>query len=423
MALPTSHASTLQAENHGLRLQLENVIGAARNVQDVLRRLWSQHESEQLQIQQLEKELSLEKELRAKGSRAREAWADERSVPDGVRSASAPERKAATHAPEVGNAAQEPPCVQSIRKRADDAIRSRAEEANKKKTGAAKRDDTPTWKAQSWLEDAGSSAKLAELLLAPLRKSEQETENDLELITALANYEDSDRAVSELLEYSNALPEIARFISDKMKELVAAEAPSGVELNKKFVDDYTASEMAFGQQDEFFKGLEGLIGPPNPDLVKGIRVEHCERTDSHWPFTTSNYGIETTSRASMVRVPFLTAGRAAAHRSQSPPAYSGFQRAPEERPRRTGAEYGPRNALAPKRRRSLDHQANPNPNPNPNPNQAHRVPDRGRSRLAQRPIVREGRPLAALPSQLRRCARAQAAVRLLAQAGRAQRAA
>ena len=156
-------------------------------------------------------------------------------------------------------------------------------------------------------------------------------------------------------------------------------------LSKKFVDETRATEMAFGQQDEFFKGLEGLIGPPNPDLVKGIRGEHCERTDSDRPFTASNYGTETTSRASMVRVPFLTAGRAAAHRSRSPPAYSGLQRAPEESPRRTGAKYGPRNALVPKRRRSLDHQA-------------HRVPDRGRSRLAQRAIVRGGRPHAALPS-------------------------
>ena len=156
-------------------------------------------------------------------------------------------------------------------------------------------------------------------------------------------------------------------------------------LNKMFVKDYAASEMVFGPQSEFSKGLEELIGSPNSDLVKGMREEHCERTDSHVPFRTSNYGIETTSRASMVRVPFLTAGRAAAHRSRSPPAYSGLQRAPEESPRRTGAKYGPRNALVPKRRRSLDHQA-------------HRVPDRGRSRLAQRAIVRDGRPLAALPS-------------------------
>ena len=92
--------------------------------------------------------------------------------------------------------------------------------------------------------------------------------------------------MSELLEHSNALPEIAKFISEKMKELKEAAAPTGAQLNKKFVDDYTATEMAFGQQDEFFKGLEGLIGPPNPDLVKGIRGEHCERTDSRWPFRT-----------------------------------------------------------------------------------------------------------------------------------------
>ena len=375
-----SNESKLQAENDGLRLQLANLTSAARNVQDTLRRLWSQHEGAQLQIQQLEKELSLEKELRAMGSR--QAWADERSVPDGVRSASAPVRKAATHAPDW-SAPEEPSCVQSIRKRAADAIRSRAEAANKKKTGAAKREDTPTWKAQSWLAD-GSSAKLAELLLAPLRTPKQETENDLELITALANYEDSDRAVSELLEYSNALPEIARFISDKMKKLVEAAAPSGAELNKKFVDDYTATEMAFGQQDEFFKGLEGLIGPPNPDLVKGLRGEHCERNDSHWPFTTTNYHIETTSCASMVRVPFLIAGRAAAHRSE-PACLLGVAAGPRREPSPHRRQIRAAQALVRKRRCSLDHQA-------------HRVPDRGRSRLAQRAIVRDGRPLAALPS-------------------------
>ena len=67
-----SNESKLQAENDGLRLQLGNLTSAARNVQDTLRRLWSQHERAQLQIEQLEKELSLEKELRAKGSRG--AW-------------------------------------------------------------------------------------------------------------------------------------------------------------------------------------------------------------------------------------------------------------------------------------------------------------------------------------------------------------
>ena len=105
-----------------------------------------------------------------------------------------------------------------------------------------------------------------------------------------------------LLEHSKALPEIAGFISEKMKELVSAAAVSGRGLNLKFVEDYEASAMIFGQQSEFFKGLDGIIGPPNPDLHKGMRGEHCERTDSKVPFTTSNYGIETTSRASMAKV-------------------------------------------------------------------------------------------------------------------------
>ena len=35
--------SKLQAENADLRTQLTNVIGAARSVQEVLRRLWTQH--------------------------------------------------------------------------------------------------------------------------------------------------------------------------------------------------------------------------------------------------------------------------------------------------------------------------------------------------------------------------------------------
>ena len=100
-----------------------------------------------------------------------------------------------------------------------------------------------------------------------------------------------------------------------------------------------ASEMVFGPQSEFFKGLDGLIGPPNPDLVKGMHGEHCERTDSHKAFTTSDLNIETTSRASIVKIPVLTAaGRAAIHRSRCPTAYSGLQWSQEECPRRLDSE-------------------------------------------------------------------------------------
>ena len=283
-----SNESKLQAENDGLRKQLTNVIGAAQNVQGVLRRLWAQHESEQLQIQQLKVELSARP--------SREAWADEESVLGGARPASVPVTRSAS-VPTVRSAS--PECVGRVTSRAGEAIEAL-------KPFAAKTAGAPTWEAQSWLAD-GSSTKLAELLLAPFQRvkimPEYENANiDLELIRALAKEQDPKAAVLALLEHSNALPEIAGFISEKMEELVSAAAVSGRGLNSKFVEDYDASEMVFGQQSEFFKGLDGIIGPPNPDLHKGMRGEHCERTDSTKPFTTSNYNIETSSCASMAKV-------------------------------------------------------------------------------------------------------------------------
>ena len=52
-----SNESMLQAENDDLRSKMHKVINAARGTQGVLRRLWSQHEAAQMQIQQLKAEL------------------------------------------------------------------------------------------------------------------------------------------------------------------------------------------------------------------------------------------------------------------------------------------------------------------------------------------------------------------------------
>ena len=104
-----------------------------------------------------------------------------------------------------------------------------------------------------------------------------------------------ERVLSEAPEYFN---NDANFSQAMLK----ANSLKGEILNAYFIETYEANEMAFGVQSEFFKGLDGLIGPPNPDLHKGMRWEHCERPDSNVPFTTSNYGIETASRASMVKL-------------------------------------------------------------------------------------------------------------------------
>lgn len=80
--------------------------------------------------------------------------------------------------------------------------------------------------------------------------------------------------------------------------------------------DDSVFKMSFASDAYFYKGLEGLIGPPHPLLGEAIKREvraeppkphhtcqplttthhspqHCEAQDSREPFKTFNYEIET----------------------------------------------------------------------------------------------------------------------------------
>jgi hypothetical protein len=58
----------------------------------------------------------------------------------------------------------------------------------------------------------------------------------------------------------------------------------------------------------FFKGLEGLIGAPDPKLRAAMTHEHTERADADVPFTSPNYLVESCSR---VEFAFVLDGAAA----------------------------------------------------------------------------------------------------------------
>ena len=77
----------------------------------------------------------------------------------------------------------------------------------------------------------------------------------------------------------------------QLRKQVAATAH---ELNLKFATDGSTFEMAFGGIDQFYGGLDSLIGPPLPfegSLLRQMQREHCEESDSLEPFSTSN-GVE-----------------------------------------------------------------------------------------------------------------------------------
>ena len=79
-----------------------------------------------------------------------------------------------------------------------------------------------------------------------------------------------------------------------VSQLRKQAAATAHELNLKFATDGSTFEMAFGGIDQFYGGLESLVGPPLPfegSLLRQMQREHCEEADSLEPFSTTN-GIE-----------------------------------------------------------------------------------------------------------------------------------
>ena len=82
---------------------------------------------------------------------------------------------------------------------------------------------------------------------------------------------------------------------EAVRDLSHARAATARELQNKFVEEGDTFRLAYGGIDTFFNGLEGLIGPPSPQLSEAMAREHCASVDSVAQFTTGNYGVTTTS--------------------------------------------------------------------------------------------------------------------------------
>ena len=49
----------------------------------------------------------------------------------------------------------------------------------------------------------------------------------------------------------------------------------------------------FAMLDDFYKGTEARICVPNPNVEKGMELEHCKQGNFRSTFTTLNYNVET----------------------------------------------------------------------------------------------------------------------------------
>ena len=63
--------------------------------------------------------------------------------------------------------------------------------------------------------------------------------------------------------------------------------------NSKF---QSAAKAIYAHIEDFYLGPEARIGFPNPQLLDGMRAEHCTRQTASLPFVAPNYGLCTTSQ-------------------------------------------------------------------------------------------------------------------------------
>ena len=88
-------------------------------------------------------------------------------------------------------------------------------------------------------------------------------------------------------------------IQDGIEALKASgDVRSGAQLNSKFATESGTFVMAFASLDQFFSGLEGLIGSPSMfrgSLLAQMAREHTMQADSRVAFSTSNGLRGTTS--------------------------------------------------------------------------------------------------------------------------------
>ena len=149
------------------------------------------------------------------------------------------------------------------------------------------RSPTHEWSLAGWLRSIDLHEVVAEALEPPA---------GLNALTHVLGLTSS--ALSKLLQRAglSALEPLIRKGIDQLRG--ASGVSTGAQLNAKFAADGGAFVMAFASLDQFFSGLEGLIGAPSMfrgSLLAQMAREHTMSSDSRVPFCTSNGIRESTS--------------------------------------------------------------------------------------------------------------------------------
>lgn len=128
------------------------------------------------------------------------------------------------------------------------------------------------------------------------------------------------------------------------------EAVGGSTASKFFEDEGRA--LRFGDVGTFYQGLDGFLGPPNPNIHEAMEDEHVRQPDSQLYFCVPNYKTQTTPKIEFWFVAEPTDERLKNLELKSWPKEPDLQRSEEDRevarkprpPQHFEAELADRNA-------------------------------------------------------------------------------
>ena len=166
----------------------------------------------------------------------------------------------------------------------------------------------------SWLEQVGVKELVERALLAPLiehvRERQEEdadvniADPELEMDYLDILSEKDPQWISMMFSTrTNLLKQIGEGVykaASRFKEM-RKRHPNRIDqpesnADSKYFDEGNGEALIYGTPDVFFSGLDGFIGPPNPNLEKTVEKEHCNEEDAGIEFVVPNYKTRTTSR-------------------------------------------------------------------------------------------------------------------------------
>ena len=155
------------------------------------------------------------------------------------------------------------------------------------------------WSASAWLASLDTNTEgnslarvVADALLVGVGCSD--ASDELATLAHLMERCPTEQALANHLLATDMVQKLVSLVHSHLGKLISNTSwqASPKLVRSKFAG---AMEAKYAGLDDFFGGLEGQVGAPQPNALEAIEAEHLHRDDSLVDFLAGNYGVQTTS--------------------------------------------------------------------------------------------------------------------------------